>query len=81
VQKHIMASLAAAAFIVASSAAASADDATTGLTFVVTTSTDPVPTNRDFHPDYSPALTVDQVTAVWNAEIARVFQPVLAGGG
>jgi ABC-type glycerol-3-phosphate transport system substrate-binding protein len=81
VHKQIIASLAAAGFVFASSAAAMADDAVTSLTFVVTTTIQPPQPDREFHPDYSVALTVDQLTAAWNAEIDRVFQPVLAGGG
>jgi hypothetical protein len=38
-------------------------------------------TDRTFHPDYSKALTPDQVQAAWNAEINRVFQTPISGGG
>jgi hypothetical protein len=34
-----------------------------------------------FHPDYSRALTVEQMTAAWNAEIDRVFPVPVTGGG
>jgi hypothetical protein len=37
--------------------------------------------DRSFHPDYSRALTVDQMTAAWNAEIDRVFETPITGGG
>ncbi len=42
-----------------------------------------VPTviDRTFHPDYSHALTPDQMTRAWNAEIDRVFQTPVSGGG
>jgi hypothetical protein len=37
--------------------------------------------DRTFHPDYSHALTPDQMLRVWNAEIDRVFQTPVTGGG
>jgi hypothetical protein len=37
--------------------------------------------NRTFRPDYSHALTADQMTAAWNAEIDRVFETPVTGGG
>lgn len=37
--------------------------------------------DRTFHPDYSRALTVDQATAAWKAEIDRVFETPVTGGG
>ncbi|HTJ28013.1 MAG TPA: hypothetical protein VMA36_17790 [Candidatus Limnocylindria bacterium] len=37
--------------------------------------------DRTFHPDYSHALTVEQMDAAWNAEINRVFETPIAGGG
>jgi hypothetical protein len=37
--------------------------------------------DRTFHPDYSQALTVEQMDAAWNAEINRVFETPIAGGG
>jgi hypothetical protein len=37
--------------------------------------------DRSFHPDYSQALTVEQMDAAWNAEINRVFETPIAGGG
>jgi hypothetical protein len=37
--------------------------------------------DRTFHPDYSQALTVDQMTAAWNREIDRVFETPITGGG
>jgi hypothetical protein len=36
--------------------------------------------DRTFHPD-DRALTVQQATAAWNAEIDRVFETPTAGGG
>lgn len=46
----------------------------------------PAPTDlsgidRTFHPDYSHALTVDQMSAAWKAEIDRVFETPITGGG
>ena len=38
-------------------------------------------TDRTFHPDYSKALTPDQMQAAWNAEINSVFQTAISGGG
>jgi hypothetical protein len=37
--------------------------------------------DRTFHPDYSHALTPGQMTVAWQAEIDRLFPPVMAGGG
>jgi hypothetical protein len=37
--------------------------------------------DRTFHPDYSHAVTVEQMNAAWNAEINRVFETPIAGGG
>jgi hypothetical protein len=37
--------------------------------------------DRKFHPDYSKALTPAQMTAAWNAEIDRVFETPVTGGG
>jgi poly(3-hydroxybutyrate) depolymerase len=45
------------------------------------TSTDESGIDRTFHPDTSHALTVDQTTAAWNAEIDRVFETPTTGGG
>jgi hypothetical protein len=44
-------------------------------------STDQAKADRDFHPDYSHAITPAQMDAAWNAEIERVFQPPHGGGG
>jgi hypothetical protein len=38
-------------------------------------------TDRSFHPDYSNALTSDQMQAAWKAEFDRVFQTPISGGG
>ena len=35
--------------------------------------------DRTFHPDYSKALTADQLQAAWNAEINRVFETPISG--
>jgi hypothetical protein len=45
-----------------------------------TVPTDPE-TDRVFQPDYSRALSVEQVTAAWNAEINRIFPVPVTGGG
>jgi hypothetical protein len=37
--------------------------------------------DRVFHPDYSRALSVEQLTAAWNAEIDRLFPVPVTGGG
>jgi hypothetical protein len=37
--------------------------------------------DRAFHPDYSHALSVEQMTAAWNAEIERLFPVPVTGGG
>ena len=37
--------------------------------------------DRVFHPDYSRALSVEQLTAAWNAEIERLFPVPVTGGG
>jgi hypothetical protein len=37
--------------------------------------------DRSFNPDYSQALTVDQMNAAWNDEINRVFETPITGGG
>jgi protein-disulfide isomerase len=37
--------------------------------------------NRIFQPNDSKALTVGQMTAAWNAEIERVFETPVTGGG
>jgi len=36
---------------------------------------------RSFHPDYSRALTVDQMNRAWQAELDRLNPPVVTGGG
>jgi hypothetical protein len=38
-------------------------------------------TDRTFHPDYSKAFTVDQMTQAWRDEIDRINPPVITGGG
>lgn len=37
--------------------------------------------DRTFHPDYSKALTVDQMTRAWQNELDRINPPVVTGGG
>lgn len=37
--------------------------------------------DRSFHPDYSHALSVEQMTAAWNAEINRLIPVPISGGG
>ena len=38
-------------------------------------------TDRTFHPDYSGALSVGQMTRAWNDELDRLNPPVVTGGG
>jgi hypothetical protein len=38
-------------------------------------------TDRTFHPDYSHALSAGQMSAAWQAELDRLFPPVVTGGG
>jgi hypothetical protein len=38
-------------------------------------------TDRTFHPDYSKALTPDQMTRAWQSELDRINPPVVTGGG
>jgi hypothetical protein len=37
--------------------------------------------DRTFHPDYTRALTVEQMNAAWNAEVDRIMEPPATGGG
>ena len=37
--------------------------------------------DRTFHPDYSHALSVDQMTRGWQDELDRINPPVVTGGG
>jgi hypothetical protein len=37
--------------------------------------------DRTFRPDYSRALSVDQMTRAWHDELDRVNPPVVTGGG
>ena len=37
--------------------------------------------DRTFHPDYSHALSVDQMTRAWQDELDRINPPVVTGGG
>jgi len=37
--------------------------------------------DRTFHPDYSNALTVDQMSRAWQKELDRINPPVVTGGG
>ena len=50
------------------------------LAAFVATST-PAPTDATFHPDYSKALTVEQMSAAWQAELDRLFPQPVTGGG
>jgi hypothetical protein len=38
-------------------------------------------TDRSFHPDYSKALTPDQMTRAWQDELDRINPPIVTGGG
>jgi len=37
--------------------------------------------DRAFHPDYSKALTAEQMTRAWQNELDRINPPVVTGGG
>jgi len=37
--------------------------------------------DRTFHPNYSGALSVDQMTRAWHDELDRINAPVVTGGG
>ena len=37
--------------------------------------------DRTFHPDFSKALTVDQMNRAWQDELDRINPPVVTGGG
>jgi hypothetical protein len=37
--------------------------------------------DRTFHPDYSRALSVEQVTRAWQAEMERIAPQPVTGGG
>jgi hypothetical protein len=39
------------------------------------------PVDRTFHPDYSKALTPDQMTRAWQDELDRINPPIVTGGG
>jgi hypothetical protein len=39
------------------------------------------PADRTFHPDYSRALTPDQMTRAWQDELDRINPPIVTGGG
>jgi hypothetical protein len=59
---------------------------TLGMTHATPPKPTPTPPDRSgidrtFHPDYSHTLTVEQMDAAWNAEIDRVFETPIAGGG
>jgi hypothetical protein len=41
----------------------------------------PARVDRTFHPDYSHALSVDQMTRAWHDELDRINPPVVTGGG
>jgi len=36
---------------------------------------------RTFHPDFSHALSVDQMVHAWQAELDRINPPIVTGGG
>jgi hypothetical protein len=38
-------------------------------------------TDRTFHPDYSRALTPDQMMRAWQDELDRINPPIVTGGG
>lgn len=37
--------------------------------------------DRTFHPDFSHALSVDQMERAWQAELDRINPPIVTGGG
>ncbi len=37
--------------------------------------------DRTFHPDYSHALTIEQMSRAWQAEADRLAPPIVTGGG
>jgi hypothetical protein len=37
--------------------------------------------DRTFHPDYSRALTIDQMSRAWQAEVERISPQIVTGGG
>ena len=37
--------------------------------------------DRTFHPDYSKALTIDQMGRAWQDELDRINPPIVTGGG
>ncbi len=39
------------------------------------------PPDRTFHPDYSRALSTDQMARAWRDEADRLAPPVITGGG
>jgi hypothetical protein len=39
------------------------------------------PADRTFRPDYSRALTVDQMIRAWHDDLDRINPPVVTGGG
>jgi ABC-type glycerol-3-phosphate transport system substrate-binding protein len=92
-KKFLTTPLAAMAFVAALAGAAAAapatapsHDDTRNVSISHTTTPAPQPTDesgidRTFHPDYTNALTVEQMEAAWNAEINRVFETPIAGGG
>ena len=47
--------------------------------------TSPAPSDpradRTFHPDFSKALTVDQMNRAWQDELDRIYPPIVTGGG
>jgi hypothetical protein len=39
------------------------------------------PIDKTFHPNYANALTVEQMTRAWQAELDRLNPPIVTGGG
>jgi hypothetical protein len=39
------------------------------------------PIDKTFHPNYDHALTVEQMTHAWQAELDRLNPPIVTGGG
>jgi hypothetical protein len=57
------------------------DQSKVSLSRVVLPSVDTSWIDRSFHHDYSNALTCDQMSAAWKAEIDLVFETPITGGG
>jgi hypothetical protein len=55
-----------------------------GATSAGRTTTAPQPdprADRTFHPDYTKALSAEQLSRAWQAELERLAPPVVTGGG